>query len=71
MPRGHGKPEDYVIGPEEWQLDALVVRQQRQWLWLGVLHPVVGCVLCVGWSSLVGIKHYNLEHNYLLGLNSK
>jgi hypothetical protein len=31
----------------------------------------VGCVLCVGWSPLVGIKHYNSEHNYLLGLNSR
>jgi hypothetical protein len=36
----------------------LVVRRRWRWWRLGVLHLVVGCVLCVGRSPLVGIKHY-------------
>jgi hypothetical protein len=44
---------------EGHKLDVLVVRRQRRWWRLGVLHLVVGFVLCVGRSPLVGIKHYN------------
>jgi hypothetical protein len=59
LPLRHGKPGDDVVGPEEQQLDMLVVRRRR-WCF-SVCHHVVGCVLCVGRSE---------EYHYLLGLNN-
>jgi hypothetical protein len=52
-----GKPGYNVVGPEEGQLDVLVV--WKQWWYLCIFHIAVGCVLCVGRSPLVGIDNYN------------
>jgi hypothetical protein len=59
LPLGHGEPGDGIVGPEEQQHDVLVVCRRRRWWRFGDLHIGVGCVLCVGRSPLVGIKHYN------------
>jgi hypothetical protein len=44
-PLGYGEPGDDVDWSEGRQLDVLVVRRQRGWWRLGVLHLVVGCVV--------------------------
>ncbi len=36
LPLGHGEPGDDVVGPEERQLDVLVVHRRRRW-WRRVL----------------------------------
>jgi hypothetical protein len=39
----------------------LVVRWWWRWWQLGVLHPIVGCVLCVGWSPLVEYRNTTIQ----------
>jgi hypothetical protein len=61
LPLGHGEPGDDVDWSEGRQLDVLVVRRRRRWWLLGVLHLIVGCVLCVGRSPLVAANNTTLQ----------
>ncbi len=61
LPLGHGQPGDDVDWSEGRQLDVLVIHRRRQWWRLCVLHLVVGCVLCIGWSPLVEYRNTTIQ----------